>query len=191
VLALLVVVTASIVYFIREYGIVIDVNTVRNTIETNQAEAADLLTGKLFASIAAFGILPAAAVAWLPVRWSQFTTLFKQNFKRSVVAAVVCAIAVGGFFAEFASFFREHRLVLHKLAPSNVVNAAAKYASIQFASAPGPVAAVATDAHKGPHWTSSARMLNIETEAFDSALDILSDCRPKAVGSSAFKGAKP
>lgn len=156
-LVVLIIATASIAYFMHEYGIVIDFNMVRNTFETNQAEAADLITAKLVASIAVFGVLPAALVAWVPVSWPSFPALFMQNLKRAGVVGFIGIVVLGGFYAEFASFFRENRIVLQKLAPSNAVSATLKYAQTRFAAERGPVVPFATDARKGAHWSRSSR----------------------------------
>ena len=49
---------AAVAYFINEYGVVIDVDMVRNVFLTNKAEAADLITFKLLFYLLVLGGLP-------------------------------------------------------------------------------------------------------------------------------------
>lgn len=148
VIAVLMLLTASIVYFMHEYGIVIDVNMIRNVFETQQAEVADLVTVKLIASLVVFGLLPGALALAIPVSWPPFRLLFKQNLKRALVASVVAVVLIAVFFASFSSFFREQRTLLQKLAPANAISSAIRYVNLQVAQPRGPVTAVGTDAHQ-------------------------------------------
>lgn len=148
VIAVLMLPTASIVYFMHEYGIVIDVNMIRNVFETQQAEVADLITFKLIASLVVFGLLPAALVLAIPVSWPPFRLLFKQNFKRAVVVSIVAVVFIWVFFASFSSFFREQRALLQKLAPANAISSTIRYVNLIYAKPRGPVTAFGTDAHQ-------------------------------------------
>ena len=72
VMSLFLLVSATAAYFINEYGVVIDVEMIRNVFLTNTAEAADLITFKLFWYVLLLGGLPtvllwACTIAYRPL----------------------------------------------------------------------------------------------------------------------------
>jgi lipid A ethanolaminephosphotransferase len=67
VVTLLLLVSAAVAYFINEYGVVIDVEMVRNVFLTNTAEAGDLITFKLFWYVLILGGLPALLLWACPI----------------------------------------------------------------------------------------------------------------------------
>lgn len=157
VLIVAILVTAGATYFMREYGIVIDDNMIRNAVETNQTEVRDLITPKLVLTLLAFGVLPAAIVGWVPIAWPPLRVLVRQNFRRAMTAMAIGACALALLFAPIISFFRENRPLLHKLAPSNVVEASIKFAKPKFEQVRGPIEVVAADAVKGEYWARTSR----------------------------------
>lgn len=155
--AVLIVVTAALRYFTVEYGTVIDVNMVRNAMETNQAEALDLASVRLFVSVALLGVLPALVIWRTSVSWPPFWSLVYRNVKFAGGAAVVLAIVVAAFFMNFASVAREHRALVLTLAPANAIVAAVRVAAKRGSEKPTPTAAFGDDATKANSWIKRAR----------------------------------
>lgn len=153
----LVLLTVSVTYFMREYGIVIDVNMARNTFETDAREAGDLMTGKFFLTMAGLGVLPALAIAFVAVRWPRFSATVAQNFRRGFAAGGVSIAIIVVFFAAFASFLREHKPLLLRLAPSNAISATVSYAFAGGVKRPKIIEKIATDARKDPLAQNSKR----------------------------------
>jgi len=148
VIVFVVLLSAATAYFMHEYGIVIDVNMIRNVFETQRAEVADLITPKLVGGLLAFGVLPPVFVATVPIAWPPMRTLVRQNLKRGVAVSIIAAFLIALFFADFSSFFREQRALLQKLSPGNTINAVYKYAVLQSARPRGPLTSIGLDAHK-------------------------------------------
>ncbi len=126
--AIMLPVTAAASYFMLEYGVVIDSHMVRNIFETNTAEAGDLLSGKLAAYTAAFGILPAILLWRLPIEWRPLRIEFKNKFKIAAVSLPLAAVVAYPFTSNFVSVFREHKELRLTLLPLNYLSATVKYA---------------------------------------------------------------
>lgn len=157
VIMVLVLITAGLTYFMREYGVVIDINMVRNTFETDAREAGDLMTTKFFLTMAGLGALPALAVALVPVRWPGIAATVTQNFRRGFAVVAVSGVLILLFLASFSSFLREHKPLLLKLAPSNAISATLHYAALGGVRKPSVVKAIATDARKSTYWQTAKR----------------------------------
>ena len=125
--ALLLPVSAAASFFMLEYGVVIDANMVQNIFETNPAEAGDLISGKLLAYTAAFGILPAALLWRLPIGWRPLGIEIKKKLKIAAVSLPLAVAVAFPFSSNFLSVFREHRELKLTLLPLNYLSAARKY----------------------------------------------------------------
>ncbi|MGB8398593.1 phosphoethanolamine transferase [Bradyrhizobium sp.] len=119
--------TAAASYFMLEYGVVIDVNMVRNLFETNTAEAGDLVSSKMILYIALLGVLPALALWRVPIDWPPHWHGFKRTSVSAAVILPLCAALLFPFFSNVTSVFRENRALRLTLTPSNFVSALNKY----------------------------------------------------------------
>lgn len=153
----LVLVAVGVTYFMREYGVVIDVNMARNTFETDAREAGDLLTTHFFLMLFGLGVLPGLLVAIVPVRWPDLRTTVAQNFRRGFLTGGIALALIGIFFASFSSFLREHKPLLLKLAPTNAISATVSYAFSGGHHGAVTLKAIATDAHKSSYWQTAKR----------------------------------
>jgi lipid A ethanolaminephosphotransferase len=149
--------TAVAAYFADEYGVLIDSHMIRNVFETNQAEAADLLTPKLFLYLLGLGILP----AWFLWRSTINYRPFWEDLRFKVLAAaaifgIVIAAALP-FTKNFTSVFREHRALLHTFAPLNYLHALAVYVRKQSTVKAAIVVPFGEDAHKADTWKGRHR----------------------------------
>jgi lipid A ethanolaminephosphotransferase len=125
VMTLLLLLTAAVAYFMNEYGVVIDVDMVRNVFLTNRAEAGDLITLKLFLFVLVLGGLPAlllwaCTITYRPL-WQEFW------FRTKATAALLATVTVVAFpFAQnMTSVFREQRILQHVFMPWNYLSALA------------------------------------------------------------------
>lgn len=156
-IAALIMVAAALHYFTAEYGVVIDINMMRNTIATNRTEAIDLVTARLLLSLALFGVLPALFIWQMRVDWPPFSSLVYRNLKFAGIAAVIMAVATAPFLMNFTSVTREHRALLLKLAPANAVVATIRLATQKDPVASKVVAAYGEDATKRSRWTKRTK----------------------------------
>jgi len=157
--AALVVVSASVAYFIHEFGTAIDANMVRNVLETNAQETAEFLTAQLVGFIFLLGVLPAGIISIVPVRWAPLRQTVSSNVVRCLVSSAVAAALVFANFATFASTIREHRALLLTLVPSNLFAALGKYQAIKASRTPSQLRAFGEDAHREAAPAGAARPL--------------------------------
>ena len=123
VLSLMVLVSAAAGYFMNSYGIVIDYSMLTNVVQTDSAEALELLNWRLLLWIFAFAGLPIlliSRVRLLARGWKR-ETLGKLG---SMVLLLACLLGMTmSFYQPYASLIRNHREVRLLLVPSNVVAA--------------------------------------------------------------------
>jgi lipid A ethanolaminephosphotransferase len=147
-LVLLFVVTALTSYFMNQYGTQIDKSMIQNVIETDLAEARELLSWQLAITVALLGVLPSLFVWRLRVA---FPIGVRGLGRRAGVAALSLLLAGGlliVFFKSLAPTLREHRELRYLLAPTNTIQAVHGYLKQRHVHAAG-VALMGTDAVKG------------------------------------------
>lgn len=147
VLALALLVSAAASYFMNSYGIVIDQSMLANLVQTDTAEATELLSWKLAAWLLGFGVLPVLLVSRVPL----VPGSWKGELGRKALGMVVATACLGGVafsqYQPYASLLRNHHELRLMLVPSNVVAAVQSYAKRQLAT-PTQLTPVGTDAHR-------------------------------------------
>ncbi len=151
---LLLLCTSAVFYFTVEYGIAIDSEMIRNVFETNQAEAADLLTGKLFAYVILLGALPAALLWTSRIDYRPLSRDVWFKAKATAVIALIIAACSLPFTQNFTSVFREQRGLLYAFAPLNYLSATADYGRRRLRAATAETRPFGTDARAGTAWAS-------------------------------------
>nr|WP_272876495.1 phosphoethanolamine--lipid A transferase [Stutzerimonas stutzeri] len=147
VLALALLISAAASYFMNSYGIVIDHSMLTNLVQTDTAEATELLSWKLAAWLLGFGVLPVLLISRVrPALGSWRSELGKKALGMGVAAVCLAAIAFSQY-QPYASLLRNHHELRLMLVPSNVVAAVQSYAKRQLAT-PTQLALVGTDAHR-------------------------------------------
>jgi lipid A ethanolaminephosphotransferase len=157
--AALVIVSATLAYFVREFGTAIDTNMVRNLFETDTREAIEFATPGLFGFIFVMGIVPALLIAWVPIAWRPAPVQALANLARSSMSGTVAAVIIMAFFASFASIIRENRGLLFVLVPSNAIAAGSKYLSSKEPPTPRTIRPFGEDAHRDASVPPPARPL--------------------------------
>jgi lipid A ethanolaminephosphotransferase len=157
--ATLVILSASIAYFAREYGTAIDANMVRNILETDTRESEEFLTAHLFGFIFLLGVIPAGIIAIAPINWRPLPQTATSNAVRSVMSSAIAAALILAFYANFASTIRENRGLLLTLVPSNVIIALSKYQTRKQARTRNSVSSFGEDARRDEARPTSERPL--------------------------------
>lgn len=145
-MAVLLPITAAASYFMHEYGVVIDVNMVRNIFATNSAEAGDLFTIKMLLAVVLFGIAPALTVwrlPWIP-RTRREDTLAK--LKVLAISLPLIILLLFPYWGNVLSLFRDHKELQLTLTPSNYIGALSKFVHGKRLGASVAVAAFGDDA---------------------------------------------
>jgi lipid A ethanolaminephosphotransferase len=122
-LALLILLSAALSWYMDRYAIYFDRAMLRNVLVTNWREARELLGPRYVLHMAVFGVLPAALLWWPRVAERPLgrAVLVRLGWiAASVLLAVGCLLPV---FADFASLMRNQRQVRFLLNPGNAVAA--------------------------------------------------------------------
>lgn len=148
VLSILLLTTSAAAYFTAEYGTVFDADMVRNILETDRAEATELITANLLILVLGLGAVPAAVLwaldivyrpVWRGLRFKALTTL----------ATATAVLAIGlPFAANFTSVFRHHRELQFALMPINYLSAMAEVGRRSVRSARAELLPFGTDARR-------------------------------------------
>jgi lipid A ethanolaminephosphotransferase len=139
--------TPILTYFMATHGVMIDGTMIRNAIETDSAEAGELITPRMLAYL--------AALALPPLAWLSRIRIEKRSLRASLASLglVLAAtfVGIGGIAAlhyqDYASFLRNHRGLRYRLAPFNLVASVFKY-SKESLRTPRELRALGTDAHR-------------------------------------------
>jgi len=116
-------------HFMDSYGVVINDDMLQNAAQTNLAEAGDLLNFRLLGYFVMLGVLPAIAIARLPLRWRgiRVEAIARGKLLAAVVLLMVgTVLAFGGFYA---SFLREHKSLRSYANPGYFIYSAIKYST--------------------------------------------------------------
>jgi len=116
-------------HFMDSYGAVINDDMLQNAAQTNLAEAGDLLNFRLLGYFVMLGVLPAIAIARLPLRWRgiRVEAIARGKLLAAVVLLMVgTVLAFGGFYA---SFLREHKSLRSYANPGYFIYSAIKYST--------------------------------------------------------------
>jgi lipid A ethanolaminephosphotransferase len=147
ILALLLLVSASASYFMYSYGIVIDSSMLANIVQTDPAEAGELLSWRMVGWMLLLGVLPVLVLSR--------ARLLQRGWKRElgakfggIAVALLCIGAIAATsYQSYASLVRNHREIRLMLVPSNVVAAAHSYLKHKFAT-PLKLEVVGADAYR-------------------------------------------
>jgi lipid A ethanolaminephosphotransferase len=156
VLCLLVLVSAGASYFMNSYGIVIDSNMLTNVMQTDSAEATELLNGRLFLWLLLLGVVPAVLISRAPIRQLKWRRELVGKLGSMAAFLGVFAVLVMSQYQPYASLIRNHREVRLMLVPSNVVSAVQGYVKRELA-APATLEVVGADAYRISHVSTNHR----------------------------------
>ncbi|GAB7529205.1 phosphoethanolamine--lipid A transferase [Pseudomonas sp. 3A(2025)] len=157
VLVTLFMLSAGIVYFMNQYGVMLDAGMFRNMAETNTTEVLDLLSFKLFVYLGLLGALPSWLLYKTPVHYRRWPAeLLIKGLIGLGCSVLITAVALLNYQG-LASLFRNHHELHLLVVPSNFVGAAFSYAHEQVLAAESTFNPIATDAQRSPAWAQHTR----------------------------------
>ncbi|MCD2515968.1 phosphoethanolamine--lipid A transferase [Massilia sp. G4R7] len=156
VLILMLLSASAVVWFIYEYGIVIDRSMIQNVFETDTREAAELLNWRLALFVFLTGGLPSMLVARARIDFPGGVRGLLRRIGISAGSLALAALILVMLFKTLAPVVREHRELRFLLTPTNVFQALNGYLRDRF-SAPVTITPLGRDAVKGVHWAGQAR----------------------------------
>lgn len=145
---------ALALYFIDTYHVYIDHGMLRNVLQTDWRESAELLSGRMLVYLLLFGILPAVTLRLFRLRRD---SLRRVLVRRSLLLVAILAVVAGvtaGLSQQYLFFVREHRELRLLMIPVNYLVAAASFAGSGADHLTGPETrlAIGTDAKPGSSW---------------------------------------
>ncbi|QLG89628.1 phosphoethanolamine--lipid A transferase [Chitinibacter bivalviorum] len=157
VISVILIVSPFIVYFMSQFGVMINAGMIQNAVETNPAETRDLLTLKMLVYAVILGLLPLIALWRTQI---EFRSARREAvIKGAIVGAslVFLGLIAAGFYKDFASLFRNHRELRFVLVPSNYIQASLSYVRQSRSLTPIVVQPIAEDAKLGAAWATRNR----------------------------------
>ncbi|WP_373974335.1 phosphoethanolamine--lipid A transferase [Chitinibacter sp. SCUT-21] len=150
-------VTPFIVYFMSQYGVMINAEMVQNAFETNHGEARDLLTFKMLLYVLLLGIVPIVLLWRAQIEFRPFKHEAKVKSLVILGSVLLLGTIAAGYYKDFASVFRNHRELRYLLTPSNYIQATSKYLRNSAALTPVEVKPIGEDAKLGASWQKVTR----------------------------------
>ena len=141
----LMVAAAALAYFMNRYGIAFDRGMLGNVLGTDAAEVCELLSPGLLVWVLGLGVLPAVVLSRMPLTPRGLLGALVDKAATLTALLGVSALLLTGFFASYASLFRNHRDLRSQLVPINLLAAAHGYARARI-NAPREFVLAAADA---------------------------------------------
>jgi lipid A ethanolaminephosphotransferase len=132
--ALILAITVLSSYFTDQYGIIINTDMIRNALETDTSEAADLFSTQLLIDFLLLCILPLILLSICKIKKRTFTVTILHTGSTAMGCLLVIIICVFGFSNQYASFIREHKSLRSYIVPLQPVYAGIKFTADSLAS---------------------------------------------------------
>src|SRR5262249_27195289 len=123
VLCAVLLVSAAIGYFANAYGVLVDHVMIANVVQTDKAEAFDLMSWRLAGWLLLFGVLPAVLLVRTPMAGRPWKKELASKAIAMLVAAACLGVVLLANYQHFASLLRNHRELRLMLVPYNAAAA--------------------------------------------------------------------
>ena len=127
---------ATAAYFMDSYNVIIDSQMLGNALQTNLAEASDLFSARLLLYIVFLGLLPAAVIYRLPLVTAPIWEGLRSTARVTLLSVTAMGLAIAPFSAQYASFFREHKVLRYYANPVSPLYAVGAHFSKRHAVDP-------------------------------------------------------
>lgn len=156
-ITVLLMVSASSVYFMLTYGVVVDVTMVRNVFQTDRLEAAGLMNPWLFSTLGVVGVAPAVWLWRTPVAYGRWPRRLGSNALLVLVAAGVLAAAVFASFQTLSSAMRNHKELRYQINPFNTLVALGGMANLSAKRDPNVLLPLGEDVQLGASYAAQSK----------------------------------
>ncbi len=123
------IIAASANYYTARYGVLFDSGMMTNIVETNTAEAFELMSLPFMGVIAIAGLLPALAIWAYPIKPRRVRTAILHRGTALLVAMILIVTPLLTSQKEIFPVVRNHQELRHMIAPLNVISAS--YVSVR------------------------------------------------------------
>ncbi|WP_131667530.1 phosphoethanolamine transferase [Psychrobacter pygoscelis] len=132
VLIAMVMIAAICGYFTDSYGTIFDSNMLINGLQTDQAEAMDLIAPSFIVRVLLVGVVPAIIIAKLRLKRVPVKRATLQKIITLLAAIALAAVCILPFGDQYASFFRQHKQVRYYTNPVTPIYSVIKLAKDSF-----------------------------------------------------------
>jgi lipid A ethanolaminephosphotransferase len=146
VLSLFIFIGALSAYFTDRFGTIIDTTMLQNMLETNTAEAADLITPHLLVRLLLFGLLPIFILWRVKLSYAGMRKELYSRLKLVGGTLVVIFVCIFSFGSHYSSFAREHKPLRYFINPTYPLYSAIKYFRQSGESEQRPMTTIGADA---------------------------------------------
>ena len=144
---LLILSSAAGAWFMDRFGVVIDIEMIRNAAETNSAEAGHLVTFGFVLHMLVYGVLPSLLLLWIRVRHRPFFAKVRGNLAVIAPALVLALVAGLSHGRVYASAVRAHHDWFESLNPFVPLVTAVQFSIGQSGDVNVVAAPIGEDAH--------------------------------------------
>lgn len=153
ILGLLFIIGAFCAYYMNTYDIVIDQTMIQNVVQTSVKEASDLFTWQMVGYALVLGVLPTIVIFRTQMPRLPFKKTFFGKFKLIGLLLLIAGTQIFALSKNYASFFRENKIIRMYVNPIAPVQSAFSYAFKNKQNTTAAVAAMGEDARKSPNDT--------------------------------------
>jgi len=136
ILILILLISSMTNYFMNTYHVIIDDEMIRNTLQTNLAESADLVSIKQLLYLLFLGILPAYLVYKAPVVYRPLKSELLSKLKMIILSVAVIAASLFLYSKHYTSFVREHKPLRFTVNPLYWIYSTGKYIILTYNNGP-------------------------------------------------------
>jgi len=139
-------------YYMKTYGILIDVNMIENVLETDVGEATEIMTLGMFIDVIIWGLIPAIIVFYIPIHYGSFVKEIIRKVVTVVLSFMIIGIIAAGYYQDYASLFRSNHYIRDLAVPINFVNAFNSIIKTRYLKTTHTLTPLGQDAHLGEVW---------------------------------------
>ena len=132
---------------------------IRNAVQTNFAESADLFSPRLAIYVLVLGVLPCVLIARARVSYRPLKFEILAKLKTAGICIIIIAALLFGFSKYYASFFREHKILRSYANPGYWIYSGVKFAAKSKKQGSQPLMQIAMDAHIDENSTSPKKLV--------------------------------
>ncbi|MFY4806159.1 phosphoethanolamine transferase [Aliarcobacter butzleri] len=138
-------ISAFTAYFMDSYGVVIDTEMIRNSLQTNLNESKDLFSLKLVLYVIFLAILPTYFVYKIQIEYKSFKSELFSKLKTILLSLVLILVIIFSFSKFYTSFFREHKPLRYNVNPIYWIYSIGNYINKSFDVAPTTLQEIGKD----------------------------------------------
>ena len=141
---------AAAAWFMEKFGVIIDMDMIRNAAQTTPSEAGHLMTPAFFRHMALYAVLPSVLIAMVRIRHRNFFAKLKWNTAVTAPLLLLAAVMTLWQYPAIASTLRNNRIIIKTLNPVSPIFNAIKFAVAEDKNRNIVAAPLDPDARPGP-----------------------------------------